>query len=246
MTCILPAGNTAALTYAAEALKQQGIYIADHPSNAVTHLLLPVPTFRPDGSIPGIDDFPKLLAQLPQNVVVIGGNLTHPMLQNHQVVDLLQNETYLAANAAITAHCAIKQALIRLPVTLDGQNILVLGWGRIGKSLARLLQDLGANVTVAARKAADRAILQALGYHAVSTEKLSTASYRVIFNTVPMMLLPECPGNALKIELASKPGIGGSDVVSAKGLPNLDAPESSGRLIAKTVFSMLRSKEVSI
>ena len=246
MACILPAGNTAALTYATEVLKQQGICIAAHPGDAVTHLLLPIPSFRPDESIPGIEDFPKLLEQLPPNVVVIGGNLTHPALQNHQVLDLLQNETYLAANAAITAHCAIKQALIRLPVTLDGQKVLVIGWGRIGKSLARLLLDLGADVTVAARKTADRAILQALGYHAVPTEKLCTAPYRVIFNTVPIMLLPECPGNARKIELASKPGIGGNDVISAKGLPNLDAPESSGNLIAKTVLSILRSKEGSL
>lgn len=242
MACIFPAGNTAALSYAVEALRQKGISISAEPNETVTHLLLPIPTFRPDGSVPGVDDLELLLKELPQNVVVIGGNLSHPSLQNHPVVDLLQNETYLAANAAITAHCAIKQAMLRLPVTLDSQKILVIGWGRIGKSLARLLQDLGADVTVAARRVSDRAILQALGYQAVPTEKLNTVPYRVIFNTVPVMLLTDCAGNALKMELASKPGIGGADVVSARGLPNLDAPESSGNLIAKTVHSILRSK----
>ena len=59
-------------------------------------------------------------------------------------------------------------------------------------------------------------------------------------NTVPAMVLPEAPGTALKIDLASTSGIGGNDVVQAKGLPGLLAPESSGALIAQTVIQWIK------
>jgi len=119
----------------------------------------------------------------------------------------------------------------------------VIGWGRIGKCLAKLLQQLGANVTVAARKETDRAILSSLGYQAVDTANLDTKPYRVIFNTVPTMISALSPGEALKIDLASVLGLGSSDVIWARGLPSKDAPESSGKLIAQTAIRLAIKKE---
>jgi hypothetical protein len=52
---------------------------------------------------------------------------------------------------------------------------------------------------------------------------------------------PDC----LKIDLASKPGIAGSDVIIARGLPGKMAPESAGHLIAKTILELSIRKEVS-
>ena len=96
---------------------------------------------------------------------------------------------------------------------------------------------------VAARKETDRAILAALGYGVRDTEHLDTSPYRVVFNTAPTMIVPCCCGSALKIDLASKPGIGGADVLWARGLPGKDAPESSGKLIAQTVLRFICGKE---
>jgi dipicolinate synthase subunit A len=158
------------------------------------------------------------------------------------IVDLLQDERYLALNARITAHCAVKVALQQLPVILDSCETLVIGWGRIGKCLAQLLQRMGANVTVCARKAADRSMLAALGYQVQDTQTVDLSAYRIIFNTVPTMLFPSCPGNGLKIDLASQLGLGSNDVIWARGLPGKDAPESSGTLIAETLLPLC-SKE---
>ena len=66
--------------------------------------------------------------------------------------------------------------------------------------------------------------------------------YDFIINTVPAMVLPAAPGTALKIDLASQPGIGGCGVLQARGLPGLLAPESSGALIAKLVSHWLKEK----
>ena len=40
-------------------------------------------------------------------------------------------------------------------ITIHGSNVLVLGYGRIGKSLSRMLKGIGAKVTVEARKEED-------------------------------------------------------------------------------------------
>ena len=130
-----------------------------------------------------------------------------------------------------------------LPVTLDRQKALVIGWGRIGKCLAQLLKSIGAQVTVAARKESDRVMLKALGYSALDTCNLDTTPYSLIFNTVPQMICPDCPGKGLKIDLASKLGLGGEDVIWARGLPGKDAPESSGELIFQTACHFIYGKE---
>ena len=212
------------------------------PSMEATHLLLPVPSFTPDGSIVGGGNLRTLLTLLPGNITVVGGNLDCPELVGYATVDLLQDEGYLTANAQITAYCAIKVALNQLPVTLDECPVLVIGWGRIGKCLSRLLRQMGANVTVCARKAKDRSILSAMGYKAVDFHEADLSVYKVVYNTAPTMVFPTCPGNALKIDLASRLGLGSSDVIWARGLPGKDAPESSGKLIAKTLIPILRKE----
>ncbi len=237
------AGHTEALKYATKILKKQGFHFTDRPSDAVTHLLLPVPSFEPDGRIKGGGELITLLEKLPSDVIVVGGNLNRQELQTYTTIDLLQDPHYVAQNACITAHCAIKLAMNKLPITLDQSPVLVIGWGRIGKCLADLLKKLGADVTVATRKEETRAILSALGCKAVDTAEIDANLYRVIFNTAPVMVCPQCDGHGLKIDLASQPGIGGLDVVWARGLPNKDAPESSGTLIAKRVMDFTCGKE---
>ncbi len=230
-------GSSPALTCAIQMLTESGCDFSGQP----THLLLPVPSLRPDGTIIGGGDLNALLAELPKDITIIGGNL--PQLTGYKVWDLLKDPAYVAENAYITAHCAVRLAMDRLPIALRHCKVLVIGWGRIGKCLAALLKGLEADVTVAARKEADRAILHALGYGSTDTEKLNCSGYRVIFNTAPATILPKGPAGCLKIDLASTPGIGGSDVIHARGLPGKDAPEASGELIARTVLRFLNKED---
>ena len=234
------AGSNKALIYAAAFLTEEGAVFLPCPDQTVTHLLLPVPSFNQDGSIRGGGDINAILSQLPKTVTVIGGHLRRPELAEYEVVDLLEDPWYLARNASITAYCTLELALAKLPVTLEKCPVLIIGWGRIGKCLAKLLRALGACVTVAARKETHRVMSEALGYQSCPIEKIHTEKYRLIINTVPAMVLPEAPGTALKIDLASTSGIGGNDVVQAKGLPGLLAPESSGALIAQTVIQWIK------
>ena len=163
-------------------------------------------------------------------------------------MDLLQAPDYVAQNASITAHCALKYIMNALPITLAHQPILVIGWGRIGKCLARLLRGLDARVSIYARKESDRGMITALGYDAVAPET-ELSAYRVIINTAPAQVLTEeqlsrCKPDCLKLELASSQGLPGADVILARGLPGKDAPESSGKLIAQSILRLLNKENV--
>ena len=247
---IFPAGYTAALRYTCRYLEDRGFQILSCPAPDATHLLLPVPSFEPDGRIRGGGILEHILSDLPKDITVVGGNLNHPALEGYQKLDLLQDADYLATNAAITADCAIRIAASRLPVVWDGCRVLILGWGRIGKCLAAQLKGLGAKVTVSARKAADRAMIQALGCRSADTGHLEPEldHCRVVFNTIPDPVLDgsEAGPDCLMIDLASKKGIAGDDVIHARGLPGKDTPESSGILIGRTMIRMIAGKEQTL
>ncbi len=243
-TVFYPAGDNPALLFASRRLQDFGCAVAAAPSMAVTHLLLGVPCRDTDEQLEAI------LAALPETVTVVGGNLDRPLLSGYKKLDLLQDESYLARNAAITADCALQVARSQLPVVLEGCSALILGWGRIGKLLARLLRANGAAVTVAARKEQDLAMLRALGYGAesIGSLKYSLRKHRLILNTVPYPVLNQeqlahCRRDCVKIELASAPGIQGEDVVQARGLPGKMAPESAGALIASSIIRLILEQE---
>ena len=243
---IYPVGSTEACRFAAGCLAAEKIPLVDHPTPEVTHLMLDVPSFTDMGVLRSGEDIRKILSMLPPDITVIGGNLHDLSLFTYRKLDLLKCPRYLATNAAITADCALRVAAPLLKTTFADTPTLILGWGRIGKCLGQLLKALGTSVTVAARKESDRAMAEALGFEAVDYLNIegSLSKMGLIFNTVPEPVLSErqlsvCK-NCVKIDLASKPGMEGTDVVIARGLPGRYAPESSGRLIAQTILHHFR------
>ena len=240
-------GRSPAIGYAQEYLRQQGLEVTTTPSNQVKYLLLDVPSLRSDGKLRDGSSLECLLAVLPEDVTVIGGGLTGPVLQGHGCIDLLRDPEYLAKNAYLTAECALDVAMPYLSVGLRGCPVLILGWGRIGKCLAKLFGALGAKVTVTARKAEDLACITSLGYRALGYGELPEAlsPFRLILNTVPAPVLNEqqlkkAHMRCVKIDLASVPGLEGEDVIQARGLPGIHLPEDSGYLIAQTALRLLK------
>lgn len=234
IVCCIP--RSEAVRHAARYLSSLGLTVTEKPEPDVTHLLLPVPSF-PNGD----EYLAHILSGLPENIRVFGGNLASPLLKRYSTVDFLKDPYYLADNAAITADCAIQIAENKTDVA--NCSVLVLGWGRIGKCLGAKLSARGADVTIAARKDADLAMIHALGYHAVPISRISEElhHYRIILNTVPEMILPEINTHpeAVILELASKPGMSGNNIISARGLPGKMAPAASGKLIAETFIRLL-------
>lgn len=235
------AGDTAALRNARNFLQKLGYTVSAEPSAAVTHLLLPVPSLEADGTIKGGQRLEDSLKTLPEDVTVLGGNL--PILPCRQV-DFLQDEFYLGENAAITAQCTVRLILQHRDM-ISGSAALIIGWGRIGKRLAPMLKELGADVTVAARKQADLTAASELGYGTIEAATWNAQRYDMIINTAPAPIMDqqEARADALLIDLASVKGIAGDRVIWARGLPNKEAPDASGILIAKTALRYALRKE---
>lgn len=247
---LYPVGCTPACRHAARLLADSGIPLTDHPSPEVTHLLLDVPSFRSPGVLQDGTSLSSLLATLPEDIQILGGNLSDPCLTSYSCQDLLKDETYLCANAAITADCALAIAAGHNTTVWRDTPTLILGWGRIGKCLERRLSALRAPVTVLARRPSDRAMLRAFGTEAICPEALpeELPRFRLILNTAPEPVIPEAMApacrNSLKIDLASRPGILTDSVIQARGLPGRMAPESSGRLIAGTIRSLWKEEQL--
>lgn len=162
-----------------------------------------------------IDDF---LDGINPSALLFGGQIK-PNLQkaltekNIKFCDYLTREELAIRNAVPTAEGAIKIAIEETPITLHGSKCLVLGYGRIGKILSRMLQGLGANVWVEARKYADLAMIEGHGYEPVSLGEVKHCidEFDIIFNTIPALILDETLLKAVKqdaliIDLSSKPG----------------------------------------
>ena len=226
-----------AIRHAAANLRSFGLSVTEKCAPDVTHLLLPVPSFS------GGDEYlAHLLTKLPDHLIISGGNLKSPLLEGYACVDFLQDPYYLAENALITAGCALEILENHVGDDFSGKRVLVVGWGRIGKCLVPLLKDRKANVTVAARKASDLAMIGALGTGSIHTVHVPEESHRydIIINTVPALLYPDLPTKpgAVLLELASKPGMTGHNIIDGRGLPGKMAPAQSGMLIAKTFIRL--------
>lgn len=127
--------------------------------------------------------------------------------------DYYAREELAIANAVPTAEGAIQIAVEELPVTIQDAETLILGFGRIGKLLARRMAALGARVSVTARSCEELAWIEALGYTPVRFKTLSGVldRYQLLFNTVPARVLSgeelcKLQQGAVCIDLASAPG----------------------------------------
>ena len=247
---IYPAGCTPASHIAAKKLAAAGLAVTDHITPEATHLLMDVPSFSATGILKSGASINSLLQLLPQNITLIGGNIPVALSRQMQCIDLLEDNSYLCKNAALTAECALRTAAQKMNFSFRGAPVLVIGWGRIGKHLCTLLKCLGAGVTLLSRSGVHRAEAESFGFSVVSPGTLPDRlkDFRIIFNTAPGMVLPaplcaQC-GSCMKIDLASVPGIEGTDVIPARGLPGIHVPESSGQLIADTVLRRLREEQI--
>ena len=161
-----------------------------------------------------------------------------------------RREEYQIAIARLTAEGAI--ALLRPETGLSGAHILLLGYGRIARLLARELQKAGALVTAAARSGEQRAWAEAESIEALPLDALSGALDRfdVIIGTIPAPVLTEpllalVRKDALLLELASAPG--GIDAaaaherglryIRAPGLPAKYAPERAAVILRDAVYA---------
>lgn len=190
---------------------------------------------------------------------LVAGNIKEKIIDiakenNIQVTDLIKSEKLAILNSIATSEGAIEVAIKETDTIIQSSNILILGFGRIGKVLAKKLQGLSVNVTCAARKQEDLAWIKAYGYDFININDMvkELDKFNIIFNTVPHLILTEDKIKQLNkrcvlIELASKPG--GIDrkcaeeckikVVEAFALPGRIAPTTTAEFIKNEISKII-------
>ncbi|BCV21149.1 dipicolinate synthase subunit DpsA [Moorella sp. Hama-1] len=222
-------------------------------------VILPVPGVNSEGRIyaPRSEQplyfSQELAAAIPGGTPVLVG-VARPFLKDMaaargwHLVETADMDEMAILNSIPTAEGALMLAMQELPITLHGSQAFVLGLGRTGFTLARMLAGVGARVTVVDRGAADRARALVEGWRAVAFADLAgvIGEAQVIFNTVPDMVLTAAilaatSPEVLIIDLASAPG--GTDfeaatalkrrAMLAPGLPGKVAPRTAGLILAR-------------
>ena len=229
-------------------------------------VILPLPTVGRGGSLHA--PFSKLqlspetvLDRLKPGQLVLAGKPTvalKTMAEQRGLIllDYFSREELAILNAIPTAEGAIRIAMERLPITLHGSRILVLGFGRLGQALAPRLRSLGADVKAAARRPEQRALARSMGVDSEHPDDIKEwlHLYDLVINTVPGQILGVEELTALKegaviIDLASLPG-GVDDesaaalnvtVIHALSLPGKEAPLTAARYLRDTIYQMLES-----
>lgn len=232
-------------------------------------IILPVPVSYDGININApfaIEDIPlkDMFSFVKQGSIIVGGKITGPICQlatkkGALCCDYMEREELSIKNAIATSEGAIKIAIEETPITLWGSKCLIIGYGRIGKVLSKMLSGIGADVSVSARKQSDIAWISERRFIPVPSNNLinNMDTYDIIFNTVPSVILDEAHLKKVKkgsliIDLASKPGGVdfsmakklGLNVIWALSLPGKIAPVTSGAIIKDTIINILNEMEV--
>lgn len=204
----------------------------------------------------------RLFECLEDGQLLLGGKLDKAFNETSKqygikAADYFECEELNILNAVISAEGAIELAVRELDITLHGANVLILGFGRIAKILAKDLCGMGAEVCVAQRSSVGRTWAQVYGYECcdIRNAALKAQKADIIFNTIPFILLDRVflgniSYNTPVIDLASKPGGVDMDaarelgrrVIWALSLPGKVAPVSAGRIIADAVIDIMQGE----
>lgn len=229
-------------------------------------IILPVPGTGLDGQIETIFSNEKvflrkdMLLETPAHCTIYSG-ISNTYLDgitkqaNRRLVNLFERDDVAIYNSIPTVEGTIMMAIQHTDITIHGSNIMVLGLGRVGMSVARVFAALGAKVKVGARKSEHIARITEMGltpFHLNDLEN-EVKDTDICINTIPHLVvtasvIAKMPVHTLIIDLASKPG--GTDfryaekrgvkALLAPGLPGIVAPKTAGKILAKVLSQLIK------
>ena len=132
---------------------------------------------------------------MPKKSVIVSGNVSDEILEmfkdkNIKYFNLMQDETFVLKNAILTAEGFLADLILNTPNSIFDQKILILGGGRVAKTLAILFQKLGINFDVTMRNPLKLKEAQIFTPNLVDWKhfKKKLKGYNTIINTIPCEL----------------------------------------------------------
>ncbi len=239
--------------------------LEDLPVKELDAIILPVAGTNMEGKLDTIFSNMQVilteafLKETPEHCTIYSGisndyliNITKQA--NRKLVQLFERDDVAIYNSIPTVEGTIMMAIQHTDFTIHGSNVIVLGLGRVGMSVARAFHGLGAKVQVGARKSEHIARIEEMGltpFHLSALESM-VENVEICINTIPHKIITagiisRMPSRTLIIDLASKPG--GTDfryaekrgvkAILAPGLPGIVAPKTAGQIIANVLGQLL-------
>lgn len=204
----------------------------------------------------------ELLKQTPDHCTIYSGtansflkDLTQSM--NRPLITLFSRDDIAILNSIPTAEGTLEIAMEQTDYTIHGSSVIVLGFGRVGMTVARLFSSIGAHVTVCVRSSSDAARIREIGLTALYTDQLkdNIHQFQICINTIPHLIINESIMSQMHpailiIDLASAPGgtnfeyakKKGLKAIHALGLPGKVAPKSAGNIIADVICELIKEQ----
>jgi dipicolinate synthase subunit A len=194
----------------------------------------------------------EILSKTPEHCTVYSGisnsyldGITNKV--NRRLVKLFERDDVAIYNSIPTVEGTIMMAIQHTDFTIHGSNVMVLGLGRCGMSVARTFHVLGAKVKVGARKSEHLARITEMAVTPFHLNDLKNEVHDtdILINTIPYPIvsaavISKMPAHTLIIDIASKPG--GTDfryaekrgikALLAPSLPGIVAPKTAGQILA--------------
>ncbi len=226
-------------------------------------VLLPLPTTKDNKNVTNTDiPLCEALLGVGRGSLVVGYALPADFVARAEalggeVLDLLSDEEFLGVNARLTALGTLGVLLTTERRALYDSTVGVIGYGRIGEALTKMLTALGVKVRVYSTRAALRSELSALSIESRDTKELlrgeaALSDVDILINTAELDLSGAFVGGALPlgvrvIELASGENFKGvSGVERLPAIPERMYPESAAAAYADAVNRYIRYTESAV
>ena len=171
---------------------------------------------------------------------------------NNKIVDIMANEQLALKNTIPTVEGIVKIIIENTDITIDDSNIAVLGFGRVGKRTAKILNCLGGNIFCYDIKEEAVANIKLCGYNVIDNIHEILNKMDIIVNTIPEVIIKKQVLQCINkktfiIDVSSKPGgidfeyanNNGYKVIHALGLPGKIAPITSAKYIKEIIQNLI-------
>ncbi len=257
---ILILGADARMAFCAEELRKQGHsvrYTNEETFPMLDAYLLPFPCSRDSEHMNTPDNlsFADFAEKLPPCANIFVANPPEGLSSSLEkkacrIFDYGKNECFLWENAGLTAEGALSRLMQEDGESIAGRSIALVGFGRVGKSLARRLNALGATLKVYSKNNLELAEAESLGYQ---TQKINddghlTVTSSIVFYAVSTYLPCRFENSAIVYDLAGflhdadclKTG---ATLHVLRAIPGKYAPKSAGVALARAILEELEERE---
>lgn len=213
-------------------------------------IVLPIPTTRDNKYITDTDTTPEEIRKmLDDKTALVGYKLPKALADSAAIVyDASLDEDFLLENAVLTANGTLGYILTHSEKDISRLKIGVVGYGRIGKELLRLLLLMGSSPRLYTTR--ERVALE-LGNMGVNAEIIHNGTdffgLDMLINTAPARLIDTdlVSVDTVIIDLASGRAIDPDErLVKLASVPDAMYPKTAGELYAKHIIAFLTKEGI--